>query len=107
MSDIIQITTTTDSLEKATALADQLVERRLVACAQVSGPITSIYRWQGNIESAQEWKCTLKALRSQFNEIERVISELHDYEVPEILATAVIVGNASYLEWVREESQAE
>lgn len=107
MSDIIQITTTTDSPEKANAIAKQLVERRLAACAQISGPITSVYHWQGKIETAHEWKCTLKATRGQFNEIMRAITDLHDYELPEITATAVIVGNENYLQWVREESTAE
>lgn len=47
----------------------------------------------------------MKALRGDFNEIEAAINELHDYEVPEILATPVVVGNANYLDWIREETQ--
>ena len=105
MHDVIQITTTTDSADKAKTLAEKLVERRLVACAQIAGPITSVYRWQGKMETAEEWKCTMKALRGDFDEIEAAINELHDYEVPEILATPVVVGNANYLDWIREETQ--
>ena len=52
--------TTTDSRPDAERLARDLVERRLAACVQVLGPISSTYRWQGAVETAEEWLCLIK-----------------------------------------------
>jgi len=98
----MQVTTTTDSLEAARALARSVVEARLAACAQVSGPIESVYRWQGQIEQAQEWVVVFKTLASVYPRLEAHVREEHTYEVPEILATLISEGNPAYLSWVEE-----
>ena len=98
----IQVTTTTDSLEAARALARSAVESRLAACAQVSGPIESVYRWQGQIEQAHEWVVVFKARASGYQMLENHLKENHSYDVPEIVATAISEGNPPYLSWVEE-----
>jgi periplasmic divalent cation tolerance protein len=98
----IQVTTTTDSLEAARALARSAIEARLAACAQVSGPIESVYRWQGEVETAQEWVVVFKARRDGYQMLEKHIKERHSYAVPEILATAISEGNPAYLSWLEE-----
>ncbi|MEX0679113.1 MAG: divalent-cation tolerance protein CutA [Pirellulales bacterium] len=103
MTDAIQVITTTASKEEADKLANALVTRRLAACVQVSGPITSTYRWQGKIETSQEWVCVAKSLESKYPALEAAICELHSYAVPEILATRVVAGHRSYLAWLAAE----
>jgi len=98
----IQVTTTIDSLEVARALARSAVEARLVACAQVSGPIESVYRWQGTVEEAREWVIVFKARGDGYQMLENHIKENHPYEVPEIVATPVSEGNPAYLSWVED-----
>lgn len=105
MSEYIQVVTTTERQEDAQQIARMLVESRLAACVQIVGPIVSTYRWQGKIEAAQEWQCWAKSRRGLYEEIEQAIRRIHPYEVPEILAMAVLGGNASYLEWVTKETQ--
>jgi len=100
MPDYIQVVTTTQRHEDAEAIARRLVEDRLAACAQVLGPIHSTYRWQGQIETAEEWQCWAKSRRELYPAIEQAIRRLHPYEVPEILAIAVLAGSASYLAWL-------
>ncbi|HEY76594.1 MAG TPA: divalent-cation tolerance protein CutA [Thermoflexia bacterium] len=102
MTRHLQVVTTVDTEEKAQEIARALVERRLVACAQVLGPITSTYWWQGQVESAQEWLCILKTRSDLYEELERTLTSLHPYEVPEILATPVAAGNPAYLAWLDE-----
>ncbi len=63
MENAIQIITTTDSKAAAERIARELVEQRLAACVQIGGPITSVYRWQGKMETAEEWTCTIKTVR--------------------------------------------
>jgi periplasmic divalent cation tolerance protein len=100
MTEFIEVHTTTDSKEDAQKMAEAIVSKRLAACVQVSGPITSTYWWQGKIEQAEEWVCTAKTQRELYSGLEQAIRAAHSYDVPEILAVEVIAGNAAYLDWV-------
>ncbi|NLE39086.1 MAG: divalent-cation tolerance protein CutA [Pirellulaceae bacterium] len=102
MSSHVEITTTTASRDDARRITRALVERRLAACVQIRGPIESTYRWQGNIETADEWQCVAKTRRDLFDEVERAIRELHPYEVPEILAVEIVAMSAAYGRWLGE-----
>lgn len=103
MPEIIQVATTTGSQAEAEAIARRLVEARLAVCVQICGPITSIYRWEGKIETAQEWLCVAKTLNAKYAEVEEAIRQSHSYDEPEILATPVAAGSAGYLNWVESE----
>jgi periplasmic divalent cation tolerance protein len=102
MTDFVQITTTTPTKSAAQAIANAIIEKRLAACVQIIGPITSIYWWQEEIETAQEWLCVMKSSQDIYETVERAILELHSYETPEILATPVTAANARYLLWIEE-----
>jgi periplasmic divalent cation tolerance protein len=103
MSDFIQITTTTGKRKDADQLAAELVSRRLAGCVQVSGPIVSTFRWQGKVETAEEWTCTIKTSRDQFAAIQEALRQLHPYEVPELIATPIVEGNPPYLQWLSKQ----
>ena len=103
MAEYIQVLTTTERREDAERIAQSLVQERLAACVQIVGPIQSTYRWQGAIETAQEWQCLAKTRRDLYAEVEQAIRQLHPYEVPEILALPVLDGSASYLAWLEGE----
>ena len=107
MTDYIQVVTTTERREDAERIARSLVEERLAACAQVTGPITSTYRWQGKIETAQEWQCWAKSRCNLYDRVEQTIRRLHPYEVPEILAMPIAAGSADYLAWLEAETNRE
>jgi periplasmic divalent cation tolerance protein len=102
MTDYIQVVTTTEHRRDAEAIAQALVESRLAACVQIVGPITSIYRWQGKIETAEEWQCLAKSRRDLFDRIEAAIRRLHPYQVPEIIALPIVAGGMDYLNWLEE-----
>ena len=102
MSDVVQVATTCDSEEAAQALARNAVGSRLAACAQVEGPITSTYRWQGEVESATEWRATFKTTASCADALEAFVLEHHSYETPEVLRTPVAGGNPEYLDWIHD-----
>ena len=98
----IQVITTIDSEAAARAVARLVVESHLAACAQVYGPVASVYWWQGRIEEATEWACVIKTLAANYEALERLIKAHHPYTVPEILAVPVSAGNPDYLDWLRE-----
>ncbi len=97
MDDLVQITTTTGTREVAERIAAELVDLRLAACAEVSGPITSTFRWQGAIEIAEEWRCTAKTAGQHVAAIGDVLKRLHPYELPELVATPIVGGSEAYL----------
>ncbi|MCH0540658.1 divalent-cation tolerance protein CutA [Streptomyces sp. MUM 203J] len=101
---VLTVLTTTDSAAKAEALARGAVEARVAACAQVSAPVTSVYRWQGAIETAEEWQVLFKTSQARYAALEAHIRARHDYGTPEIIATPVVRGSADYLEWVGRET---
>lgn len=103
MTDYIQVSTTTEIKQAAQEIAAALVEQHLAACVQVSGPIESVYRWQGKVHRSQEWVCTAKTRVTLFPQVEGAIRELHAYECPEIIAVPIIACSAAYLAWMGEQ----
>lgn len=106
MTDFLTVLTTADAREKAEALARGAVEARLAACAQVSAPVTSVYRWEGAVEESTEWQVLLKTTTARYAELEAHLKAAHDYDEPEIIATPVTHGSAGYLAWVADETAA-
>jgi periplasmic divalent cation tolerance protein len=82
-------------------IARHLVEYRLAACVNVIPGITSVYRWQGQVETGSEALLKIKAKTANYKKIETAIRSQHPYELPEIIAVPVSVGLAEYLDWVR------
>lgn len=103
--EIVRVETTIDSKEGAERLATLVVDGRLGACAQVSGPISSFYRWEGRVESDDEWMVVIKTAGDRLTALTERLLDAHPYDVPEIVILPVIGGNPAYLEWVREETR--
>ena len=79
-----------------------LVTSRLAACVQVVGPITSRYRWQGEIETTTEWLLIAKSTSARADDVVAAILDAHPYDVPEVLVMPVVGGNAAYLAWIED-----
>jgi periplasmic divalent cation tolerance protein len=99
-SDAIVVFMTAADGEEAARLADMLVGAHLAACVQIMPHMESVYRWQGQIERANEVLLIAKTAASKFEELEREVRALHSYETPEIVAIPIIAGSAAYLEWL-------
>lgn len=102
MSEKKIVITTAGSREEAEKIAHALVERRLAACANIVGPIHSVYRWQGKVETAAEHLLILKTTAAMFDAVSQAIRELHSYELPECIQLAIEGGSAEYLEWIEQ-----
>ncbi|HJE58206.1 MAG TPA: divalent-cation tolerance protein CutA [Nocardiopsis listeri] len=104
-TDVIRVETTVDGREGAERLAGSVVEHHLAACAQVSGPIRSFYRWENAVQSDEEWMVVIKTAADRLDDLVAHLAEAHPYDVPEIVAVPVTGGNPAYLEWVRDETR--
>ena len=103
-SETLLVLTTLPGREAALKLARALVEKRLAACVNILSGCTSIYRWQDNVEQAEEVPLLIKTRAGRYAELEAAIRSLHPYELPEIIAVPVVQGLADYLGWVAEET---
>jgi periplasmic divalent cation tolerance protein len=102
MTDVLHVSVTCATREEAREIAQAIVAERLAACAQVSGPIESTFRWEGEAQTAAEWRLVLKTTRDRFSALEAAVRKLHSYDVPEVIAVPVAMGSEAYLNWVRE-----
>ena len=99
MTDLIAVYTTVSNEEQAQLLVSAAIENNLVACVQ-SEPIRSTYRWQGQIERQDEIRLLLKTTRTAYPNLEKLLVELHPYELPAIFCLPVLDASAAYTQWV-------
>jgi periplasmic divalent cation tolerance protein len=88
--------------ESAAELARLLVEERLAACVNIVPGVTSVYPWQGRIETGQESLLLIKTGRASYARLEARLRECHPYELPEIVAVSVERGLPDYLQWISQ-----
>jgi periplasmic divalent cation tolerance protein len=103
---IIEIRTTFPRREDALTCAERLGRERFAACVQVDGPITSIYRWDGAVETADEFRCTCKTSRQRATACTAAILAMHPYQTPELIVTETRATPA-YAAWVRASVEEE
>lgn len=84
-------------------IAEQLVDKQLAACVNILPGITSIYQWQGKRETAQEHLLLIKTTNEVYDVLEQALTDLHPYELPEIIAVSVERGSAAYLDWMSQQ----
>ena len=94
---------TAPSVEVARRLASRLLELQSVACVNLIPAVESIYRWEGNVESAQETLMMVKTLRSAQQLVIETIANEHPYDVPECIFVEVTEGHPPYLSWIQQE----
>lgn len=92
--------------ETAQRIADQLLEQRLVACANLYPAIQSRYHWKGQIESDTEYPLLVKSRTRLFDAVCDVVTELHPYETPGIMGIPAERVNDDYRDWLLAETGA-
>ncbi len=99
---IEEVRTTLPTQSAAVELAAALVERRLAACVQITGPMVSIYRWQGKVNRDQEFSLSCKTTASVRSELIQYLRAHHPYDLPEILSYS-IQASIEYGDWLRDQ----
>lgn len=100
MSEARMILTTVARKEQAEALAEQLLEQRMAACVNITGPMRSIYRWQGQIEHAEEYLLIIKTTAERAAQLQALLKNLHPYDLPEFVEIEIPRGSKEYLDWL-------
>lgn len=101
-SKFIMVMSTAGSEEQAVTIANALVYKQLAACVNIVPSMRSIYRFHGKVWDDEEYLLIIKSTRNHFTEIDKTISELHEYEIPEILMFPIEQGKEDFLNWIGE-----
>ena len=99
MSHIIVLITTA-TREEAEKIARNLLNQRLIACANMVGPVSSLFWWKEKISRENEFLVLMKTSTDLFEKLATTIKQMHSYEIPEIIAVPITKGEQTYLEWL-------
>ena len=99
--NFVEVQTTCGNEQEAKTIAAVVVEKCLAACAQVL-PISSIYRWQGKVETSDEWLCIIKTTNERYPAVRDAILQMHSYECPQIVVLPITNGTNDYLNWISD-----
>nr|WP_217346536.1 divalent-cation tolerance protein CutA [Noviherbaspirillum sp. L7-7A]MBV0880992.1 divalent-cation tolerance protein CutA [Noviherbaspirillum sp. L7-7A] len=105
MEQAMLVLTNMADAASARSLARALVERRLAACVNLVPGVQSVYRWQGEVEEAEEVTLFIKTSADRYDELEQAIRQLHPYTLPEVIAVPVQAGLQPYLNWITRETR--
>jgi len=103
LTDKFVVLVTCGGAAEAKRIARAVVEQRLAACASIlPGTVTSMYRWKGKVESAQERLLLIKTSRKHLAKLQAAVEHFHSYDVPEFIALPIAAGSSKYLSWMDE-----
>jgi periplasmic divalent cation tolerance protein len=107
MSTPLMVITNLPNMAAAEAMAMAIVEREAGACVNIVPSVTSVYRWEGKIEKAQEVMLIVKTQYALYTQLEQLILSLHPYELPEIIGVPISAGLPAYLQWIAQQTKKE
>lgn len=96
----IVVLVTTNDKQEAETLIKHLLDSKLIACANIVGPVESYFNWSGNLQNVEEFLVFMKSRLDLFDSLSETIKSLHSYENPEVIALPIITGSIDYLNWV-------
>jgi len=100
MNNVAILFCTFPDADTATRIAHTVLDEHLIACATILPIATSIYRWEGAVHSQQEVQVIIKTSHERVTELVARVTELHPYDVPEVLVVDTMGGLPAYIEWV-------
>jgi periplasmic divalent cation tolerance protein len=102
--EFIVIYCTVPNKKEGREIARKLVERKLVACVNIIDNVESIFSWDGELSEAKEAMLMIKTKKELFDKIQFIISDMHSYNVPEIVALPIVLAEDTYLKWIAHET---
>ena len=98
--NFVVILITCASGKEAQGIANSLLTKRMIACANIISGVQSKFWWRGRIDKAKEVLMLIKARADNFKAIEKEVKRMHSYEVAEIIALPIVRGSSDYLKWI-------
>ena len=105
MQEICIVYVTASNKEEAIKIGEDVVKKRLAACANIIEGMTSIYWWEDKVNKGSEAVLLLKTKSSLFAELEKTVKEIHSYTCPCVVAIPIANASETYADWVRNETK--
>jgi|SRR2546426_7460646 len=102
---VVVVLTTVPEGSLGEEIASVLIAERLAACVNMCSPMTSFYRWKGNVERDTECQLVIKTTEDRVAALQQRITELHSYALPEFLVLEAAAGSETYLNWISAETR--
>ena len=102
---MLVVLTTTPNKAEAEVLAKKIIESKLAACVQIMPQMTSVYFWEGKVQTQPEHLLLIKTLEEKFDDLSEFIKKNHTYDVPEIVAIDAVKVSEPYLNWIQDSVQ--
>lgn len=99
-NDFCIVYVTVDRKNTALEIAKKLIEEKLAACCTIISNVESVYFWEGKVQQDRELLMMIKSHLNKFDELERIVADIHPYEVPEIIAVPIAEGSKKYIDWL-------
>lgn len=106
-SRYLALLSTCPSVDVARTIATALVDAGAAACVNIVPGLTSVYRWQGETHEDAELLLVIKTTADNYGRAERIITELHPYELPEVVAVPIVGGLSGYLDWISTQTHSD
>ncbi len=100
MNGFVMVYVTTSNKMEAEKIAKTLLNERLIACANIIGPVASHFHWNGKIDYQEEYVMIMKSRADLFRDLEERVRALHSYEVPEVVAVPIVDSSKEYFDWM-------
>lgn len=104
IDSLAMVLTTSSTLQEAESIAHLLVAERLAACVQISGPVTSIYQWEGTIEKSSEYRIVAKIRLASWLKLKQRLIEVHSYDEPQVVLVKIDDSSEGYTKWLLSET---
>lgn len=104
-NEISLIYVTTADKDEARRLAAALLNKQLIACANILPGMESVFVWEGAMQHEQEVSLLLKTATAKVAEVKQAIVEAHSYDCPCIVVWPLSDGHAGFLQWIATETQ--
>ena len=98
--DFAIILTTASAVEEGQSIANILVEKELAACVNIIPNISSVYRWEGQIQSESEVLLLIKTTKDLEAAVYLEVQKVHSYDTPELITLPITNGSETYLDWL-------
>jgi periplasmic divalent cation tolerance protein len=105
MKNPILVTTAFEDRQQAEKLTEILLQERLIACGQITGPVISSYWWNDSLTTSAEYILSMKTTATLFEQLEKIIRSIHPYDIPEIVAVPIAHISDDYWQWMQQELQ--
>jgi len=105
-NDYLLVMTNLPDRDVALRLAQTLIGKGVAACVNILGECSSVYRWEGEVQTEREVPVLIKTRADQYALLQQEILACHPYELPEIVAVPVVAGHKPFLDWVSAQVSA-